>query len=450
LFFFLILFFTLNFICYKEIILSKSFLSKLAGQGAVILITGYFGGLLFWPYALQNVFVNPLKSLNLMEHYSVSIRQIFEGEMIWSAYLPWHYLPKWILISTPLFVLSGFLIFLCFYIKEIINKTSYNNSLLLKGLVLFSFLFPPIYVVAIGSNLYSGLRQMLFILPPLAILSVIGIYTLIKQIFLNRKVIAYGISGLFLLLLAWPFRHQFVTFPADYIYFNAFAGGNRNAWSDYEYDYYFHGMKEPAEYMISIAGSKEITVAMNCNLDNYFYGHPNIKYQYTRFLERSAQEWDYGLFGINYIHPHLLKNDLWQPDGIVKIFYHRGNPLAVLVKRRDNSDINGIRALKEGDLESAAELLEKAMQREPNNLWLYVNLAKTKLKEGDIKRFNYYLNKGKEIFPCYEPFLLLEAKWFYNEEKYEESIEVINKLLKINPYYKPGKELYNELSAKLK
>ncbi|MFW6259859.1 MAG: phospholipid carrier-dependent glycosyltransferase, partial [Tangfeifania sp.] len=92
---------------YLKVVSTKPVLVRLTGQGIVIVLIGYFAGLLFWPYALQDVFSNPLESLQVMEHYKVSIRQIFEGELIWSTLLPWYYLPQWLFISTPEFVMLG-------------------------------------------------------------------------------------------------------------------------------------------------------------------------------------------------------------------------------------------------------------------------------------------------------------------------------------------------------
>jgi len=445
---FLILFFVFNPYYFKEIVTTKLLAIRLLGQGILILITGYFAGLLFWPYALQNVFTNPVESLQLMEHYTVSIRQIFEGDMIWSNHLPWYYLPKWILISTPVFILAGFVCFLYFTIKNYLAERKLN-SLFNPGIVLFAFLFPFLYVIAIDSNLYSGIRQMLFILPPFAILSVCGVYSLISTVALKSRTIASGFSVLFFVLLILPVRHQIATFPAEYIYFNIFAGGNKNAWSNYEYDYYFHGIKKPVDHLINIIGKKEVTVAMNCNLSNYFNGRPNIKYQYVRFPERSLAEWDYGLFGLNYIHPYLFKNNLWQPAGIINTFYHKGNPIAIIVERKDKSDIEGIRQIKEGNLEKGTELIQTALKKDSNNLWLYAYLANAKLSTGDIHGFNYYLNKGKAILPCYEPFLLFEAKRLYDKKKFSESKQLLIRIFEINPFYKPAKKLYEKVLTKL-
>jgi len=445
----IIIYFVLKPFYLKQIVSTKPVFVRLLGQGTVILLIGYFGGLLFWPYALLNVWVHPVESLGIMEHYKVSIRQVFEGEMVWSTDLPWYYLPKWILISTPVVILAGGLFFSWFFFRNLFTGSEGLRQILSEGFVLFAFVFPLIYVIAIGSNLYSGVRQMLFILPPAAILAVVGIFRLIKILKLRNRKVSYAVYAFFLLLLVLPIKHQASTFPVDYVYFNSLIGGNKNAWGAYEYDYYFHAVKAPVEDLIKLAEGKEITVAMNCNLSNYFENHSNIKYEYTRFLERSSVDWDYGIFGVNYLHPFLLKNKNWLPSGILKTYYHHGNPVAVLVKRTDKTDFRGISAIKNGNLQEGINLLKNAVEKEPKNVWLFVNLAKAKLETGDFSGFEEYFKRGKEIHPYFEPLFFIEATCFYRVGKYEKSLACLNDLFEINPRYLPAKQLLEEVKKKL-
>ena len=435
---------------YLKVVSTKPVLVRLLGQGVVIVFIGYFTGLLFWPYALQDVFSNPLESLQVMEHYKVSIRQIFGGELIWSSLLPWNYLPKWLFISTPEFVLLGFLLFLFFTFRFIIQKNKVSDNHFLTGLLVFTFLFPLVYVIIIDSNLYSGVRQMLFTLPLLGVLSAIGIAKTVKWISSKNTNFSYPVAAVFILLAFLPLKHQATTFPVDYVYFNSVSGGNKNAWSDYEYDYYFHGIKEPANYLTGLTGNENITVAMNCNLVNYFEEYPAINVIYSRYLERSSEEWDYAVFGVNYLHPFLLKNNNWQSSEIIKTFYHKGNPLAVVLKRNDLKDYKGIVEIEKGNTDSGEQLLQEAIQDDPKNVWLFVQLAKAGLISGNINGFQNYIERGKKIHPYYEPFYMLEAQYLYNEERLKEADKVLERLLQINPYYTNAQKLQHEIKEKLK
>ncbi len=442
----LISFFILKPFLLKQIFTTKLGLVRLMGQSLAILLIGYFAGLLFWPFALQNVFLNPFESLRVMEHYKVSIRQIFEGEWLWSTQLPWYYLPKWLIISTPEFIFYGFGLFLILFFTKILKQ---DNKQLFYGLfLLFTLLFPIVYVIAIGANLYSGIRQMIFILPVLAILSSAGIYFLVK-VFLVKRLKVTAVVFYFLLMFL-PVKQQAATFPADYIYFNSVSGGNKKAWSNYEYDYYFHSVKKSSEYLIELVGKNKITVASNCNLSNYFENSPNIKYQYSRYLERSSDDWDYGMFGVNYLPPELLKSGKWQSSETIKTFYHEGNPVVVLLKRKDKTDFLGIRNSETGYFAEADSLLNKAVQSDRDNIWLFVQLAKNALKKNDFKSFNTYLQNGKMIYSDYEPFYVLEAQYWFTKKEYQKSKEVLDRLLQINPCYAGAVPILKAVNEKLK
>jgi tetratricopeptide (TPR) repeat protein len=430
----------------KQIFSTKLGLVRLLGQSSAILLIGYFAGLLLWPFALQNIFQHPLESLRVMEHYKVSIRQIFEGQWLWSTQLPWYYLPKWLLISTPETIFFGFGVFLILFFRKLIKQDS--KQLFHELFLLFTLFFPIIYVIVIDANLYSGVRQMLFVLPVLAIISSYGFVGLIN--ILSFKSIEIAVVFFYFALMILPLKHQFSTFPADYIYFNMISGGNKKAWSNYEYDYYFHGIKKPAEYLIELVGTNKITVASNCNLSNYFENSPNISYEYARYLERSSIDWDYGLFGVNYIHPELLKNGKWQSTEIIKTFFHSGNPVVVLLKRKDKMDYEGIMKSELGELYEAQLLLDKAIESDSNNVWLFLQMAKNSLKQNDFESFNRYLQKGREIYPQYEPFYLLQGQYLFDKGDYREAKVVLYELLEKNPRYNVAAPLLKAVNDKLK
>jgi tetratricopeptide (TPR) repeat protein len=166
-------------------------------------------------------------------------------------------------------------------------------------------------------------------------------------------------------------------------------------------------------------------------------------------LERSSADWDYGLFGVNYIHPELLKSGKWQPAGVVKTFLHKENPLVVVVKRTDKNDFKGIEMANSGDWVQSSVLLENALQTDKNNVWIILQLAKNSLKLNDFERFNTYLQQGRSIYVDYEPFYLLEAQYFFDLGKTEEAKVVLNKLIDVNPRYQNAAPLLNAVNKKL-
>ncbi|NLO00960.1 MAG: hypothetical protein GX126_01405 [Bacteroidales bacterium] len=98
---------------------------------------------------------------------------------------------------------------------------------------------------------------------------------------------------------------------------------------------------------------------------------------------------------------------------------------------------------------SAVSLLEKAVKKDTNNVWLYVHLAKAGLLAGDVDKFQYYLDMGKQIHPYYEPLFLLEAKHLFNEGRYSESKRKLDRLFEINSRYLPAIKLLDDLMKKI-
>lgn len=76
-------------------------------------------------------------------------------------------------------------------------------------------------------------------------------------------------------------------------------------------------------------------------------------------------------------------------------------------------------------------------------------MAKNSLKQSDFESFNRYLQKGRAVYPLYEPFYLLEAQCFYSQNKYREAKVVLDELVLINPRYGVASRLIEKVNEKL-
>jgi tetratricopeptide (TPR) repeat protein len=83
-------------------------------------------------------------------------------------------------------------------------------------------------------------------------------------------------------------------------------------------------------------------------------------------------------------------------------------------------------------------------------VWLYLQLAKNSLKQNDFESFNRYLQSGREIYPLYEPFYLLEAQYLFDKKEFREAKVVLNELIEINPRYGKAAQLIKAVDEKLK
>ena len=140
----------------------KKYMAPLAG----ISLAAYLLGLTTWPYGLENPLVHPWKSYQIMTHYPITVRQIFEGRFDWSDFHPWYYLPKYMAITIPFVVFSGII---AFFLNTRKNYSSNQKTrLLLLG---FTIVFPMVFVILKQSNLYGSWRHFLFIYPGIILIA---------------------------------------------------------------------------------------------------------------------------------------------------------------------------------------------------------------------------------------------------------------------------------------
>ena len=416
----------------------SGYIVRLLFQGFIIVVIGYFGGLLFWPYGLISPLKHPFESLSMMEHYDISIRQVFRGGWYWSTDLPASYLPVWFGISLPLPVMAGFLIYLL---------TGFGKNRLFRTeelLIFFALLFPLFYVMIIGSNLYSGWRQMYFLVVPLSVLSGLGIERLL--IASGRRFVLKAMILLLFFLGSIPVVIHYISRPdTSYVYFNCIAGGNTKAWSEYEYDYYWHGMKEAAHQLEIMLEKEEktalegdvITIASNFPLSVYMPGRDDLRFVYTHFRERSKLEWDYGVFGVNYIHPYRLGHDTWQPAQVVKMVTDGINPLALICARSGMEDIEALDLVGKGKYREAATLLESFIPEDSNNLLLHEKLVRCYYEMGMTEACEEAILRSFDLNPEADVPKLYEAQLAFDRGQYEIAMEKCLLILENNSKFTP-------------
>ncbi|MBI4550212.1 MAG: hypothetical protein HY714_04745 [Candidatus Omnitrophica bacterium] len=209
----------------------------------LIVLGGFFGGLLFWPYGQINPAVNPflaMKELSRFSHWQGVV--LFEGELLDPKAIPLWYIPKWIAISTPFFIHAGWAVFF-------LTATAIARRIDWKILLLavFAALFPIAYVIAQRSVVMDSWRHLLFVYPPMAAVAAVAWNHLLETAARPR------LNRLLWLLLAlhvaeplgWMARNH----PHEYTYFNAATGGIRGAFGKYETDYWGNSLRAGAEWL---------------------------------------------------------------------------------------------------------------------------------------------------------------------------------------------------------
>ena len=397
-----------------------------------ISIVSWLLSILLWPYALQSPVKNVLESYMVMAHFPSTFRQIFEGKVEWSDYMPWYYLLKSMAITIPIIVLIGLILF-CFISKLIIKQ----GKILLYGFLAFTVIFPFVFVVYEKSNLYSSWRQFLFLYPGIVLLAAVGFHYFFELV--KFRYIKWVVIGLMVILSVHPVQFMIKNHPYYYLYYNQLVGGLKGAYSNYETDYYYVSQSAASEWLIDYLKLKHIPgtvkVKATYSVKWQFRDHPEIESSFFRYEERSQSDWDYAIVANRYIPPFQLKNKIWPPENAIHIIYADKVPVCAVLERKSKNDFLGYNALNEGRSRDAIKYFESALKVDDKDEMIFYNFAAALYNDKQYQRADSVLKKGLEINPDFEPVLMYLGNIARSQNKKDEAIGYYERVVKADRKY---------------
>jgi tetratricopeptide (TPR) repeat protein len=418
----------------------KDFSRKLYAA-IIISVLAYFLSAILWPYALQNPLVNIFKSYRIMAHYPLTFRQLFEGRVEWTDFMPWYYLYKSMLITIPVIVLAGLILFIVQIRKAV--GTKYSDYLMLA----FTIVFPLVFAVAGRSNLYSSWRQFLFVFPGIVLISASGFSSVYEKLNKNARMFVILLTAL---LTIHPVKFMISNHPYEYIYYNELTGGLNGAYTRYETDYYYTSQTQASEWLIdylkknNINQHTEISATYPVNWN--FRKLKNVHTYFIRYEERNMFDWDYAIVGNRYIPPVQLKNDIFPPSNSIHVIYADTVPICAVLKRKTKDDFLGYQALKNKRYSDAIRYYEQAITVNNEDELIYYNLGGALVKIGQEEKADSVLKAGLKINPVSEPILMYLGNLAKNRKDTTGAIKYYEKVLELNRKYF---EAYVDLSGML-
>ena len=411
----------------KAQILKKQLILFLGGS-----IAGFALGLFLWPYALQNPILNTWKSYEVMTHFPTTVRQIFESKFDWSDSHPWYYLPKYMAITIPIIVFAGIMSFFVHAGRK--YSESQKIQLILLG---FTILFPVLFVILKGSNLYGSWRHFLFIYPGLILFSALGIHALWVRY--KQRMVRLALIILLALLAFHPIKFMAANHPYYYLYYNQLVGGLKGAYGNYETDYYYTTMRKGAEWLQEYLKSKphdsEIIVGGNFPSQWYFRNNKSVKFLYFPWQKRSEYNWDYAIIANSYIPPYQLKQKIWPPQNTIHSIYADGVPVCAVIERLTKDDFDAIQEQKQGNNINSALLFQNAVQIDHQNELICYKFAESLLETGQKEQAEQTLKKCLDINPDYEPALVLLGDEAFKRKEIGEAVQYYEQTITANRKY---------------
>ncbi|MBQ2508944.1 MAG: tetratricopeptide repeat protein [Bacteroidales bacterium] len=409
---------------------------KTIGFAAAICIVGFFAGLLIWPYAWQSPIKNTVDSYHAMSQFAINIRQIYEGRYIMSNELPWYYTPKFILTTIPIAVIVGWLMY---PFVGAFKKGRAMESIM----VYFCCIFPVFWIVYTNANVYGGWRHSLFAYPPMVAAAALGFDGLV-QLFQDKgkRVLQYIATVLPFLLLIPPALHCFRNHPYEYIYFNELAGGTKKQLGYYEMDYYYHSVRGGTEWILENCepvakpdGEKTIIGSFLANDVKYYIRHDTTQYRhkFLRYDDRYNQDWDYAVFNITAMDPEYLRSDNFPPKNTIHTIDVDGVPIAIVLRRDDKSDYLGLEQLRSGNVDSAFALFRKALQHDPSNEGVRLNMANVYLQRGANDSVLSILKPILDQQPHHNQAVTYAAYAYVNKGAVNEAMSLCEEMRRYSP-----------------
>lgn len=182
----------------------------------IILFT-YIIYVIITPASWSNPLIFPFEVVSFFFNYSdpvghMEIQNLYFGKIISSKKLPWHYLPVWITITTPIIYIFFSLIGFITQVKR--RKIKYNINIMYCNTILILIL---LFIMIVKPTMYLGWIHFLFLYPLIVINAIIGIKWLLNFEKL-KKIIIFIIIINFEYVLIWSVKN----YPYQNLYFDLF------------------------------------------------------------------------------------------------------------------------------------------------------------------------------------------------------------------------------------
>ncbi len=419
----------------------KQFTSlKWKGFGALFIATitiglgSYLLGISPWPYGIDQPFTNPLEALKEFTNYSVSLRQLFEGKLYDSDMLPLYYLRKYLLITTPMAVMFGLG---CFALLVYSNRKHFTNEIFL---ILFAAIFPIVYIYIQKSQVYGGIRQILFTLPCFVTIALVGYQWFGNLLSRLNKKLQLLPSLIALALLVMPTKFILANHPVSYSYFNEIFGGTAKAYGEFEMDYYLASLRPSAEWFLENVARKHpekkyevLTYGMD-HVKYYCRNDKNVHVGYSRFDDRSSKDWDYCIFYNAYFDKSRLNSGEFPPKGTVYQQMVDGVPAGLVIERPSHDDFKGIKAIENDTAYAqAAILLENYLKIDPARSEVRFYLSSAYVGMGNIEKAILAVKEARKYYPEYSRACFAQFQYLMDVKRYDEAIEVVSQYLDSRP-----------------
>jgi hypothetical protein len=222
----------------------------------------------FWPTLWPNPPVEFLRAWRTMSRFPWSGEVLYLGKSLPASELPWHYLPVWIAITTPLLYLALAAIGIAGFVRQVVASPRAALQQHQTELIALLWLTLPLTaVIVLRPVVYDGWRHFYFVYPALLLLSLAGLrdahaLALSAAGDYTRRYAGMLLPAIVALSLGDTAAFMIRNHPQEHVYFSSLIGGIRGAEGRFELDYWGAGYKQALERLLAEDKRRDIRIAL--------------------------------------------------------------------------------------------------------------------------------------------------------------------------------------------
>lgn len=211
------------------------------------LLIAYAIMIVAWPWSALAP-LNPIRGLISFGDFGYNIRTLLGGHVYRMATVPRWYVPAYLVIKVPLLMLAGTALALIFAVLPTVASGAFSDRRRRDvALIAFVAFFPLVCEALAHGPAFCGLRHFLFVLPPLAVLTGIGLDAALSQMAVWRRPMAVALLGVIVAGFSWNALTLYRLHPYEYVVYNPLVGGLAGASRRYAMDYWVTMMPEAVD-----------------------------------------------------------------------------------------------------------------------------------------------------------------------------------------------------------
>lgn len=280
---------------------------------------------LFWPTLWEHPIAEVINAYVFMKDIEWPWTVLYFGEFIRGTELPWHYLPVWITITTPLLYLvlfpSGLGVMGAAFIRKPVEFIR-NNQADLVGVLWFAC--PVAAIFFHRPVIFNGWRHLFFLYPAMVYISLVGLVGIMKAVNLRKTRMSVYFSRAIAAVVVFSVGHtaysMYAEHPHQNVYFNLLAGDHKRA--NFDLDYWGLSYRAALEHILLKDEREVVRVQvqtlpglLNSHLlsedkrSRLYYTNKIGQSHYLGRIQYTTGSPDYFLSAFSRHHPRLLRQN---------------------------------------------------------------------------------------------------------------------------------------------